>query len=391
VDSIRLGSGQGGRRGASGRFSVIEIQQATEALIFEDFSSRCRQSIIREGDHVLNALMISLGVVVGKVFADYMAKAAFAKQHEMLQAFFLDGPDEAFGKGIEVRGAGRQAYRLDACRFQQRFEGSRELGVPVVNQVATGLQLAIEAAHFPCNLFDPGFVRAVRDPAENHFAGPNLNEEQHIAGHQSPARPHFFREEVAGPQNILMPAKEIGPGRLPLTLAAGGKAMAPQDIARRLVGEPMPQVANRPGNPIIAPRRVIPCHADNQGLDFGADRLPSGLAPSPRAVELASHQPAVPSQDRLGFDDGDCIDRQFAKADRLFREIATLGVGQFNTPLDLVPEDAILLQQVFDPPQEVLVDRAGNISQHPLPGHGQFLVVMGATAASAGQRLPFRQ
>lgn len=76
----------------------------------------------------------------------------------------------------------------------------------------------------------------------------------------------------------------------------------------------------------------------------------------PGSIELPCDQLPVPSQDRPGFDDGDDISHQFAKGDSLFCKNDTLGVGQEDTLLDLVAQDTVLFDEIFNPEQERFLD-----------------------------------
>ena len=71
------------------------------------------------------------------------------------------------------------------------------------------------------------------------------------------------------------------------------------------------------------------------------------LTKSP-TIELLGHQSPVPFEDRLRFDDGDCVRHQFTEGDGFLGEDASLVVGQENAAVDLVAQDAVLLKQVLD-------------------------------------------
>src|SRR5262245_53620497 len=70
-----------------------------------------------------------------------------------------------------------------------------------------------------------------------------------------------------------------------------------QDIANRLIADLIPQIGQRPRNPVIAPITVLLGHANNQPLDFARDPWPARTATGFRAIELAGDKLAVPGQD----------------------------------------------------------------------------------------------
>src|ERR1019366_8797935 len=59
----------------------------------------------------------------------------------------------------------------------------------------------------------------------------------------------------------------------------------------------MPQIGQRPHNPIIAPGPILLGHANNQFLKFSVDPWPARGSPFLRAIELAGDEPSVPCQD----------------------------------------------------------------------------------------------
>jgi len=73
--------------------------------------------------------------------------------------------------------------------------------------------------------------------------------------------------------------------------------VALQDIADRLIANLIPQIGQRPRNPVIASITVLLSHANDQLLDLSLDPRPAGTSMGLRAIEFAGHQLAVPGQD----------------------------------------------------------------------------------------------
>lgn len=105
------------------------LKHAAETLLAFDLSSHglvvgwCNRNIA-------NPLVRSLGVVVFDVFADDMPKLLFAEEDHLVQAFVLDGSDEAFRVGVEVRRAGRGEKGTVPinCRHPRRQRRRRRSG-----------------------------------------------------------------------------------------------------------------------------------------------------------------------------------------------------------------------------------------------------------------------
>jgi hypothetical protein len=91
---------------------VVEVQESADALPALDRSGP-RVIGWRLDEPALEALVVALGVVVGDVFSDGGAVVALAEQHELAEAFALDGADEALSVRVQVGAARRQAYWRD--------------------------------------------------------------------------------------------------------------------------------------------------------------------------------------------------------------------------------------------------------------------------------------
>jgi hypothetical protein len=67
-------------------------------------------------------LVVALGVVVGDVFSDGCAEMVLAQQHELAEAFALDGADEALSVCVQVRTARWQPDGCNPSRPQSSLE-----------------------------------------------------------------------------------------------------------------------------------------------------------------------------------------------------------------------------------------------------------------------------
>jgi hypothetical protein len=197
-----------------------------------------------------------------------------------------------------------------------------------------------------------------------------MDEKQHVVGHQSAQREHLRGEEVGPDQQRQVDADECRPGCRALALRCRRQSVALQDIADRLIADLVPQISQRPHNPVIAPVTVLPRHANDQLLNFSLDPRPARASSSPRAVEFARHEVAVPGQDGVRPGDiGHLAQNLAAQSMTDFAERGSLGVRELQPPLRLGLQDAIFGGQIFDPCQQLLVHHPRDEGQNARPIH----------------------
>src|SRR5438876_9339346 len=96
-----------------------------------------------------------------------------------------------------------------------------------------------------------------------------------------------------------MDPNESRPGCRALALRRGRHSVALKDIADRLVADLVPQISQRPHDPVITPVMVLLGHANDQLLNLWLDLRRAGAATGLRTIEFARHQLAVPGQDSV--------------------------------------------------------------------------------------------
>src|ERR1035437_8584895 len=132
----------------------------------------------------------------------------------------------------------------------------------------------------------------------------------------------------------------------------------------------MPQIGQRPHNPIIAPGPILLGHANNQFLNFSVDPWPARGSPFLRAIELAGDEPSVPCQD--GVRQGgsrhlaECLATQSTAN---LAELRSLCVRKLQPPLQLAPQDPVFSSQILIPQQPLMVHRPSDVGQDTCPLH----------------------
>src|ERR1035437_2199346 len=132
----------------------------------------------------------------------------------------------------------------------------------------------------------------------------------------------------------------------------------------------MPQIGQRPHNPIIAPGPILLGHANNQFLNFSVDPWPARGSPFLRAIELTGDEPSVPCQD--GVRQGgsrhlaECLATQSTAN---LAELRSLCVRELQPPLQLAPQNPVFSSQILIPQQQLMVHRPSDVGQDTCPLH----------------------
>ena len=157
---------------------------------------------------------------------------------------------------------------------------------------------------------------------------------------------------------------KVGPRSCALALRCRRQTVAPEDIADRLIANLIPQIGQRPRNPVIAPVTVLPGHANDQLLDLSLDPRPARASTGLRAIEFAGDQLAIPAQDgvRPGHV-GDVGENLAAQSMTDLAERASLGVRKLQPSIQLGLQDAIFGGQIFVPRQQLLVHCPRHVGQ----------------------------
>src|SRR5476649_128923 len=112
----------------------------------------------------------------------------------------------------------------------------------------------------------------------------------------------------------------------------------------------MPQIGQRPNNPIIAPGPILLGHANNQFLNFSVDPWPARGSPFLRAIELAGDEPSVPCQDGVRQGGSRHLAEGLAAQSMAnLAELRTLDVRELQAPFQLGLQDSVFSNQILIP------------------------------------------
>src|ERR1700747_3321364 len=108
--------------------------------------------------------------------------------------------------------------------------------------------------------------------------------------------------------------------------------MALQNIAHRLIGNHIPEIAKGPQNPVKPEAPFFARHANDQLLHLALDPRSTRAMTNLRAIEFAGDQLAVPGQDSVRPGDGcDLGENLAAHATTNFAERGSLGIPPLST------------------------------------------------------------
>ena len=110
---------------------VVVPEHPAESLVTLHVTGAVADIVAWIDQSVVQALVISFGVVMREVLGDSPAQRPLAEEDHLAQALFLDRPDESLDPSIEVRGAGRKAKWLGSRILQQGLERIAVLSITI--------------------------------------------------------------------------------------------------------------------------------------------------------------------------------------------------------------------------------------------------------------------
>src|ERR1017187_7887786 len=112
----------------------------------------------------------------------------------------------------------------------------------------------------------------------------------------------------------------------------------------------MPQIGQRPNDPVIASGRILLGHANNKFLNFSVDPGPTWDSTLLRAIELASDEPSIPCQDGVRQGGSRHLAEGLAAQSMAnLAELRSLGVREPQAPLQLGLHDPVFGSQILIP------------------------------------------
>src|SRR5580693_496788 len=105
---------------------MIIVEHSAKATAASNRSSTVSQIDFRENEHIADALMVPLAVIMSDELANGDSQSVLSEQNHTLQARLLNAAHEPLGVAVQVRRPGRQFDRFDAGLSQRGQKLRRE-------------------------------------------------------------------------------------------------------------------------------------------------------------------------------------------------------------------------------------------------------------------------
>src|SRR5207253_6075575 len=149
-------------------------------------------------------------------------------------------PYPAFRIGVQIRTSGRQGKGLHASCFDHLTKRRAVFAVVIMQQVlAMDQKTSIFHRHITRQLFHPLLIPMTWDSGQAYPPALQMNEKQHLVRNQPSSRKHFHREKVGRHQHRHVRTDKVLPTRRLLPLGSRWNIMATENIAHRLIREPV--------------------------------------------------------------------------------------------------------------------------------------------------------
>src|SRR6266567_1515180 len=117
------------------------------------------------------------------------------------------------------------------------------------------------------------------DPRQCDASRFQMKKEQNVVGGQATPRQYFNGEEIDSRHYGHVRTNEVRPCCGLAALRSRRNPKPPQNVADRLIGDLMTEVAECSGDAVVTPKRILSRHADDQFHDLASDPWPPRIQP----------------------------------------------------------------------------------------------------------------
>jgi len=196
--------------------------------------------------------MVALSMIMTDELGDGPAQRLLTEEVHPIQALALDRQNKPFDVSVQIRRTVRQPNDVSSGVLEQvpKFRG--ELLVAVQDEESLAEQKAVDrVGEIPTDLHHERAVRPGSDSGNVHFSRRELDDDEHVVGHEPAERGDLDGEEVSRSHSFPMGGEKRAPRRPLTSLRRGLDAVFPQNICDGAPGNGMAEIRERAANSCI--------------------------------------------------------------------------------------------------------------------------------------------
>ena len=200
--------------------------------------------------------MVALSVIMMDELSDGTAQRWLTEEDHPLQALALDRQNKPFDVSVQIRRTVRQPNDVRSGVLEQIAKLRGELLVAVHDEESLAAQKAVEwVGEIPTDLHHERAIRPRSDSGNVHFSRRQLDDDEHIVGHEPANCGDLDGEEVGRRNGFPMGGEKRAPWRSLTSLRRRLDAMFSQNIGDGAPGYRMVEIREGAANACI-PRPV---------------------------------------------------------------------------------------------------------------------------------------
>lgn len=356
-------------RAGSGGFAVVMLQESTEPFLALNLPRRERQRgrfgflLLRLGcsfrqRNVADSLVRAFFVIMFHERFGNVAQMLLTENDKVVKQLMTQRLSKPFGEGVQVGSQRPDSLDLAVLGLEHGVELVSELGVVVDQQVRRG-QAPVRHLHrsIPGLLRGPLACGVGRGSYDEGTTTANVDEEEQVEIDEAREGGGLHGEEIAGPQRRSVNLDELIPSSF-ATLGSGIEARFLQDVDHRGTAHTDAEFLEFSEHAGVTPLvllREFDDECSNLLGGLGATGLASGLLRRGFVgVGLLAVAGGPASEGAVRHDGDEVFER---RSDLLseFEEASAFAVCYGNSVGQFLPQNPILLLEVFDRVSEFLV------------------------------------
>ena len=227
--------------------AVVIAEQAAQSLTTSHLPVRTADAFFRFEQRVPEPLMVALSVIMMDELSDGTAQRLLTEEDHPLQALALDRQNKPFDVSVQIRRTVRQPNDVRFGVLEQIAKLRGELLVAVQDEESLAAQKAVEwVGEIPTDLHHERAVRPRSDSGNVYFSRRQLDDDEHIVGHEPANCGDLDGEEVGCSNGFPMGGEERAPRRPLTSLRRGLDAMFSQNIGDGAPGYRMAESERAP-------------------------------------------------------------------------------------------------------------------------------------------------